>query len=447
MIDEYKHHNLFWESLERFQNEDPNLSLLKEMVLVHQNHWWSSIDWQEPGILILTGGRQIGKTTSTKLLIKKTLVEKKCVPQSIFYLPCDQILDHRHLSRVLNFFFSQLDLQNPQKTFLLIIDEITFVKEWDRTIKALADEGRFRKGFCILTGSDSVILKEAAVRFPGRRGRAEKVDFHIYPLTFREYVELVQPEHLKEPQRHIASLFVHFEQYLKSGGFLRAINDLHMTKTIREATFATFEQWIRGDFIKRGKSEETLLVVLQTLYDVGISQNTYSGLTQRAGTVAKETFIDYCRLLERMDVLFTLEAFDQNKRRGFPKKAFKTHFADPFIKGLIERWLIRERRIGESKKDETALVESCVAAQYRHWTPLFYMKAEGEIDLVLLKGKEFIPIEVKWARQIRPHDIKQLKKYKKSIILSQTHERGEIEGIVSCPLPLFLIDHARLEDF
>lgn len=230
MLDEYRIHNLFWEGLERFKNEDPHLSLLKEMVFVHRSQWWDQIDWQEPGILILTGGRQIGKTTSTKLLIEKSLSEKRFQPKSVFYLPCDQILDHRHLNRILTLFFEQLP---PQETsFLLIIDEVTFVKEWDRTIKALADEGRFRKGFLILTGSDGVILKEAASRFPGRRGRAEQVDFHLYPLTFREYVGLIQPESLKEPERTLDDLFSRLAEYLRCGGFLRAINDLHKEGTI-----------------------------------------------------------------------------------------------------------------------------------------------------------------------------------------------------------------------
>lgn len=439
MLDEYRLHNLFWEDVERFKKEDPHLSLLREVPLVYHTHCWDRIDWQEPGILILTGGRQIGKTTSTKLLIEKQLSEKKFHPKSVFYLPCDQILDHRHLSRVLSLFFEQIPPQTG--SFLLVIDEVTFVKEWDRTIKALADEGRFRKGFLILTGSDSIILKEAASRFPGRRGRAEQVDFYLYPLTFREYVGLVQPEVSRQPAHRIERLFDLFGEYLRCGGFLRAINDLHKEGGIREATYATFEQWIIGDFIKRGKSEETLLLVLQTIYDVGVSQVTFSGLTQRSGTISKETFIDYCRLLERMDVVFFLEAFDQNKKRGFPKKAIKVHFTDPFIANVIEKWLVREQRLGQNRRDEATQVESCVAAQYRHLAPIFYIKAEGEIDLVVVTEGDFVPIEVKWSNQIRPHDLKQLKKYKNSVILSRGFASGKIEEITSYPLPIFLLDH------
>ena len=51
-------------------------------------------------------------------------------------------------------------------------------------LKALADEGAVQSGLCLLTGSDSAILKEATMRFPGRRGNAAITDFHLYPLTF-----------------------------------------------------------------------------------------------------------------------------------------------------------------------------------------------------------------------------------------------------------------------
>ena len=42
----------------------------------------------------------------------------------------------------------------------------------------------------MLTGSDMLILGEARMRFPGRRGRADEVDFHLYPLSFAETVHL-----------------------------------------------------------------------------------------------------------------------------------------------------------------------------------------------------------------------------------------------------------------
>jgi predicted AAA+ superfamily ATPase len=437
MLDEFQRHNLFWDDLSRYENEDPHLSLLSTLPLVHPMNWWREIDWERPGIFILTGGRQIGKSTSTKLLIKELLLQKRFDRRSIFYLPCDQIVDRQHLMRILRFFID--GLTRPKSSFLLIIDEVTFVPEWDRTIKALADEGWFRQGFCLLTGSDSAILKEATVRFPGRRGEADIVDFHLWPLSFRDYAHLTQPRLLDHAQEKISDLFNLFSNYLSCGGYLRAINDLHQKGRVTPATYATFEQWIRGDFIKRGRTEANLLSVLKALVETGVSQTSYSRLSERADLLSKETFMEYCQLLERMDILFNLQAFDQSRRRGFPKKARKFHFSDPFIHDTIESWLLREHLITE-KSPEGFKVEATVAAQYHRHSPVYYLKAEGEIDLLIPLKKGFLPIEVKWSEQMRAKDLAQLRKYGNSVILTKGNQKGTVDGVRACPLPLFLIE-------
>ncbi len=433
MIEEYRFHNRFWKSLAGFFDGDPHLSQLRELSYVHALDWWNEIDWNEPGIYILTGGRQIGKSTSTKLLIKHLLDEKVLLAENIFYLPCDQIDNHHHLARVIRSFLEE----RVKGRFLLVLDEVTFVSGWDRGVKALADEGQFRDGFCILTGSDTAILKEATARFPGRRGNAAKTDFHIYPLTFGQYVELVAPSLLTGSEEKLDELFEAFAVYLKCGGYLRAINELHALGKVREASYLTFEQWIRGDFEKRGKRIGYLQEILSVLFETSTTQVTYSKLSSKTGAMSKDTFIDYCSLLERMDVICTLEAFDQNTLRGFPKKARKILFRDPFIADVIGSWLVRERYTG-AMMDESAKVESIVASSFKKYAPVYYFKAEGEVDLVVVEGKKFRPIEVKWTSQLRGRDLKQIKKLKNATILTKQLERGEIEGIPTIPLPLYL---------
>lgn len=434
MKNEYLAHNLFWRDAQSFSELDPHLSQLVDLKFVHPLDWWREINWETPGIYILTGGRQIGKSTSTKLLIKHLLGEKRFAPQSMFYLPCDQIDDHHALSREIRSFLEQTDSED----FLLVLDEISFVREWDRAIKALADEGIFRKGFCVLTGSDSVILKEASSRFPGRRGQAEKVDFEIFPLSYGEYLKLTDGKLLDEAESRTEELFDALDRYLICGGYLKAINEFHSNGKLGLATQQTFEQWIRGDFEKRGKNSRHLEEILAALYETSTSQVTFSRLAQRTSGISTDTVISYCQMLQRMNIIVILEAFDQNSLRGFPKKARKIHFMDPFISGVIGSCLQRERYI-HSKQDSAAMVESVVAANLGRRFPVYYIKAAGEVDIVALKGREFIPIEVKWTSQIRTRDLKQIKKYPNSILLARQMELGDIDGIPSIPLPIFLI--------
>lgn len=439
MLAASQRHNQFKESIKKFELLDPHLHALAQLKYKYQFNWWEQLDLNIPGIYILTGGRQVGKSTSCKQLIKKCLTEKRFAPKNIFYLPCDEIYDAKELGRILRSFFNETN----GKRFLLIIDEITFVKNWDRTIKALADEGYFQQGLCILTGSDSLILKEAAMRFPGRRGKAAQTDFHLYPLSFSEYVKLVSPKIkfkkiplVPDLHKKISCLF---ENYLKCGGYLRAINDLAQTNTISTATFMTYEQWIRGDFLKQGKNENTLLIILNSLLTIGVSQISYSSLTQKIGMVSKETCIDYCRLLERMDILINLQAYDQNKKQGFPRKARKFHFADPFIHRTILHWLKHEGYSNFTNL-ENVLVEACVANHCKRLAKTFYFKGDkGEIDVIWLKDKFPQAIEIKWSKQIRPSDFKTLKQFKHNAILTKHPATGRIDGIKSLPIYHFLL--------
>lgn len=423
-------HNRFRDGISAFIQQDPHLLQLSKLKYQHSSNWWSKLSLTTPGIYILTGGRQIGKSTSCKLLIKHCLEKLLFSKRNILYLPCDEIFDAQSLSVILRDFLQQTD----NKLFLLIVDEITYVSHWERVIKSLADEGWFNQGLCLLTGSDTLILKEAAMSFPGRRGTADQTDFHLYPLNFFDYVTLISGTK-KNPGTE--KLHSYFQDYLQCGGYLRAINDFAKEGKISPATFQTYEQWIRGDFLKQGKNESYLLAVLSALYTVGVTQISYSSLTQKTGLLSKETLIDYCRLLLRMDILFELNAFDQNKKIGFPKKDRKFHFFDPFIYQTLFCWLKKEGLI-HSEASEHVLVESCVASHCIRLAKTFYFKGQGEVDAIWLKDNIPYAIEVKWSNQLRPNDIKTLKQFHNSIILTKLTTKGTIEGISSMPVYEFL---------
>src|ERR1700719_1108052 len=91
MLTPYLIHNSFKKEIELFDQFDPHLSALSELKYQYSSEWWQALSLTTAGIYILTGGRQVGKSTSCKLLIKHC-VEKKIFPSNaIFYLPCDEI--------------------------------------------------------------------------------------------------------------------------------------------------------------------------------------------------------------------------------------------------------------------------------------------------------------------------------------------------------------------
>jgi len=87
----------------------------------------------------------------------------------------------------------------------------------------------------------------------------------------------------------------------------------------------------------------------------------------------------------------------------------------------------------------SALVEATVVGHYRRFFPCCYIKAEGEVDLAYIKDERFYPVEVKWTRQLRPKDLKQVSKYPQAVILAKTQHRSHLGDTPVLPLPLALL--------
>src|SRR5437016_7565379 len=130
-------HNSHLEDANKFSLLDPHLRNLKHQIYVYSSPLLKQFPTKIPGIYTLSGGRQIGKTTLLKQWMLQ-LLKEGVSPQAIFFYTGEVIDDHHMLLRLL-----QNQLQNIPKNKLgfLIIDEITYVKEWDKGIKFAADAG------------------------------------------------------------------------------------------------------------------------------------------------------------------------------------------------------------------------------------------------------------------------------------------------------------------
>ena len=407
---------------------------------------------KEPGIYSLTGGRQVGKTTLLKQWMAE-LLKTGIAPERIAYVTGEMIDDHDALVRLV----SEHLRDSARGTQYLCLDEVTYIREWDRGIKFLADAGVLKDLVLLLSGSDSVVIQEARARLPGRRGRADVVDFHLYPLTFHEYVALKRAFDASEidrignrerevERRLIRRLFDAFGTYLLHGGYLTAINDFEREQSIRRATLATYSDWIRGDVLKRGKNEKYLAEVLGAVVKRYGSQITWNALSKDLSIDHPATIADYVELLSRMDVLIVQAALREDRLSGAPKKARKVAFSDPFILHAVRCWLdptedpFREQMQPLLADLEWAgkLAEACAACHYARFFPTYYLKGENEVDIAYIRGKKLWPVEIKWSGQIRPKDLKQVSRYPNALICTRSEASGEINGVPTEPLPLTL---------
>ena len=124
------------------------------------------------------------------------------------------------------------------------------------------------------------------------------------------------------------------------------------------------------------------------------------------------------------------------------KKDRKFHFFDPFIYRTLFRWLENEGLI-HAEVQEQVLVESCVASQCMRMGKTFYFKGQGEVDVIWLKDNTQYAIEVKWANQLRPNDVKTIKNFQNNLVLAKLPSKGKIDGIDVMPVYEFLYEQCR----
>lgn len=454
-------HNTHIEKPEDFFDLDPHLKLLGKQPLIYHSPLLKQIPHKEPGIFTLSGGRQIGKTTLLKQWMAR-LLELQVAPENIVYVTGELIDDHHSLVRLLTDLLNEMPGSNLS---YILLDEVPYIKNWDRGVKYLADAGMLERTVLVITGSDMVIIKEALMRFPGRRGLSGNVDFHLFPLSFLEFVKLHKEIAHDEidlllnldsapPNELIDRLFGEFESYLAHGGFLTAINDMASYKHIMPSTFFTYSDWIRGDVLKRNKQEHYLLEILEAIIKRYGSQVTWNALSDDLSIDHPKTVADYVALLISMDAALVQAALMEDKLAASPKKARKVMFTDPFIFHAVNAWLNpckdpfnQQVKLLLLDADWSAkLTEACVVTHYARHFPTYYIKAKGEVDIAYIDKNRFWPVEVKWTRQLRPKQLKQITKYPNSIILTRSKQTGNIQGIPTIPLPLALIRLGSFEE-
>ncbi len=444
-------HNAHLEDGAAFELLDPNLRHISKDPFVYQSPLLDELP-AEPGIYTVTGGRQVGKTTLLKQWMFR-LIAGGAPPTTIIYLSGELIDDHHSLVQLISDILEEF----PDLRYLLI-DEITYIRSWDKAVKFLADTGRFDTVCLVLTGSDMLILSEARMRFPGRRGMADEVDFHLHPLSFAETVRLKNI--LDEQQQGsllsnshevsasvVSLLFTAFDEYLRHGGFLTAINDMATHGRILPATLRTYSDWIRGDVLKRGKHEHYLREIIIAVIKRYGSQITWNNLLADLSIDHPKTVADYVQLLATMDAAFILSAIQEDRLCAAPKKAKKIFFTDPFIFHAMFNWIRTDSRDGYRLMEESTLadpektgqlVEGCAVSHCRRYFPTFYIKAKGEVDIACVGRNQIYPIEVKWTSQLRPNQLKQIKKYPNGRIWTKNRSHGTTKGLQTVPLPVAL---------
>ncbi len=479
MIELILNQNPWWKD-KNLISHDPKLRELERRPLRFRPELQDEFDLDIPGIHTLRGPRQIGKTTAVKLIIRDLLLRADIAKEQVMYYSCDNIDTRQELAGLLEAYFDHLRLLGLMDHPLYIfIDEITVIKEWQRTIKHYADQGLLERAVVVLTGSSASDLRQGAEKLPGRRGAIAHPDKVLLPMGFREYLRMVDPpiaqkcandipltDISNEGMKQLRSLLpllgelnIHLERYLLTGGYASAINDYHDSGEIPYATWECYQQWVRGDISRSGKSERTARQIVRELLRISVSAFGWETIAKKIDVATHKSVAEYMQVLEDAFVLKTLFQIDLNTGVPRIKKLKKNYFLDHFIhwamRGWVENWLTYNDTIsGLLAKGEIKgpLAEQMTANELfrrfdRHdWlnSRVYFWKNGGEVDFIVLERAGLFPVEVKYQQGAGLSDCAMMKKlgFKRGLVVSKD-TLAIHEGFAIIPLPLFLVMDSR----
>lgn len=410
------------------------------------------IELDRPGIYTLRGPRQIGKTSTVKLLIRE-LIDGGVDPKKIVYLPCDNVKDRFELVDLLTRYV-RVFVQD--KKFYLFVDEATMVSDWQLAVKHLVDSGLFDEAVMIITGSSAYDLKVSTERLPGRRGAGK--DLVYLPLTFREYLKgfgvqiealsiidllnLSQAE-LEDLQAKCSFVKKYFDMYWLTGGFPFVVNDFLERGFVSDDSMRTITDFVLGDMERYTRSRLRIVEMMKKLPDVLGQRFSWNSLIDSMENFAESpmTVQKYFEFFCYLFILVLVYFVDPSTGNMKVKKQKKVYPIDTIVLKIVEKMgnkRVDEGHIAEMITLRHLIDESKLQNGLNLYEGPFYWYSEKgkEIDFLIERGG-LIPVEVKYQNRISRSDYStMLRVFKKGVLVTKdtVFKDGTIVGI---PLWLF----------
>jgi predicted AAA+ superfamily ATPase len=269
---------------------------------------------ESPGILVIRGPRQFGKSTWLERGLRDTLV--RFGPASAFFLNGDYIAGPDELEHEIAALLAHFPQHRPVRR--LFIDEITAVAGWQKAIKRMADSGALRHVLIITTGSKASDIQRESELLPGRKGRLARTIYHFTHMPYSAF-------HAKAHAR-LGSLTL--QAYVIAGGSPPACAAILESGSIPEYIFQTTAEWVFGECALAGRSRPMLLRLIEQLMRRGGSPVAQTTLAEESGMANNTVALGYLDLLADLLVLGTTEPWDSSRGIRLPRKASKYPFVN-----------------------------------------------------------------------------------------------------------------------
>ncbi len=445
--------------MHRFINVHTNAFVMEERhrrLLIKQNPWWQDkktetskferdllgkllgyIKYKQ--IIAIVGLRRVGKTTLMKQIIKKLNAKKN----NICYISFDDIDFQKYeiAEDLINYF---LEFSDKKQERYLFLDEIQKLPNWADLLKVYYDTEENLK--VIVSGSASLEIQECKETLAGRI-----LTFNLPILTFKEFVryfiggEEISAKSTKElfreydlklamKKREYEELF---KKYLTKGAFPELLE-------IEDEEF--IKKYIKESVIEKAISdiaeitEENEKIIYELFRLLANSNAQLFEIINLAGVlkINRNLISYYIDLLEKaflIKISYNLtKSIAKQVRVG--KKQYVGH-SSIVISSLDYPFEVINTEVAGH------LVEATIANNIDKIS-FWRSPQKDEVDIII-KGREALPLEVKYQSQITGGDFKSVLKFckkfhvKKGIIVTKDlFEKRNIENIEILLIPAWL---------
>ena len=364
-----------------------------EKHLKHKNH------------TIITGARQVGKTS----LLKQLFQHLKDSNKAVYLVNLENKETLKSLNKNVKSIFNKIN-QTPKKIIdgrtqnriYLLIDEIQYLDDPTNFLKYIYDEYEYNVKI-IATGSSAFYIDK---KFKDSLAGRKRI-FHLYPLSFEEFLIFKEKKEIQtevdyivsEPSYHseygmnINNLLM---EYLTFGGYPAVVleNDKEEKKWLLDELKNSY---LRKDIIESGIEKETKFsILLQILADQTGNLVNKNEIGNTIG-LDNKTAEKYVYILQKCFHIDLVKPFFRNIRKELTKMP-KIYFNDIGLRNAI----LGRLDYPQNRADKGEIFENFVYNQLRikhnqESIKFWRTTNKNEVDFVIEERfNEGYALEVKW---------------------------------------------------